>query len=170
MEETQKTPLPPAKRQRVYSLFNWNSFSYLMTNLTNFISLYCSTEKWMDHHKVEVMDRPYTRPKHRKTVREKMIVWTWSADDFNKPAEQMRPDQWKHLPPRNHEKMLTDYFSEFDLEVDKDWSKWTVRISIPENLDDELHWFNEHRNPPPDQLPAPEKEREDDEDDEDERE
>lgn len=146
-EEGSQQLLKPSK----LVVFSWNSFSYLLTALTQFVSSHCS-ETWSDRHQILVVDRPDCKPEHQGTYKAKQMVWTWSADDFKKPSDQRRRRLWNHLPVRHHELMLTHCFGEFDLDVDKNWNKWIVRIAFPETHYDETHTFHEKRDSPPPPL------------------
>jgi hypothetical protein len=131
-----------------WTVFNWTSFSYLLTTLTQFITWRCSTT-WLDMHEIVVVDRPDCKPEHRGTVQEKQIVWTWRADDLKKRSDQRRRRVWRVFPPRDHELRLRRFFGEFDLDVDQHWAAWIVRLSFPETLDHPTHTFHEKRDSPP---------------------
>lgn len=138
------------------ALIKWNGFSYLLEVLGDFCIRHCSWAR-LDRCRFRIVDRPDCPLRWKGTVREKQVVMTWFSDDFSKPWD-MR-SQTKKLSLRDHEALLRSCFCEFNLDVDKNWREWTVRISIPYEMDEETHVFRDRRGPPPSwPLPPPDTE------------
>lgn len=129
-----------------WDTFNWPAMSYLLQELGAFFIRHCSWE-WLDQCRFEILDRPDCQPHWKGTVREKMIVLFWEADDLCKPPGKRR-SRTRKWPLRDHEAILRSCFCEHNLDVDMNWGQWTVRISLPEFLDDSQHVFRDKREPP----------------------
>lgn len=124
--------------------FNWTALSHLFKVMAEFLTFHCSWKR-LDGHRIKIVDRLDCKPEDRGTHVEKQVVWTWRSDDFRKPVNQR--SRTRKLRPRNHELLLRRGFCEFDLDVEKNWVEWTVRISIPESEFDEKHHFRDLRGP-----------------------
>lgn len=145
------------------TFFDSRAFCYLLEILGDFFIRHCSWERRRDKCRFHIVNKPECKPEFKGTVKEKMVVLTWSADDMYEAAS-LQHRETGLLPPRDHEQLLRNAFCEFDLEVDQRRTGWVVRISVPEKTFEEIHVFRDQREStsfPP--LPPPESTEEEDE-------
>jgi len=142
------THLPSRRGKTPARQFSWHGFSYLLEVLSYFLVNHCS-RKWFDWFRVAIINEPLCKREFRGTLKEKVVVLTWRADDLRHPSQQRkRKKTWAAAAkPRDHQKLLKNAFPEFNLDVDQHWGEWIVRISVPEKDFCEMHQFYDKRKP-----------------------
>lgn len=127
--------------------FKWGQLSHLINVICSFCVHHCSSEL-DDRSRFFIGDGIILKQEHTTTFRrfEVGILWFWNADDlcFEETTLDTRVSM-AFSKPRDHEKLLRDWFSEFNLDVDKYWDGWLVRISCQKVPLNQKHVFRDNR-------------------------
>lgn len=131
--------------------WDWDAFMLLFDTVSRFLVAECSLE-YLDRCRFKVVNQPDCPPKNRGTVYEKQVVMFWRADDMRQSHKRVR----KTKVARDHEAILRSCFALYHMEMDQEWSCWTVHLSVPRNQWQANHEYRDRRPLPSSPEPSPE--------------
>jgi hypothetical protein len=130
-EEKELNKLRSSKRSKRRS-FNWHVLSYVLERVTALAVDHCCSAQ-RDRLKILIRKRPDCPPESKGSVYEMLVHLSWHADDM----EQDRFRKNLLGPRRNHEWLLRNYFSRFNMDVKKFWAYWKIDLWLNEDDADE---------------------------------
>lgn len=130
-EEQELNKLRTSKRCKRRS-FNWHVMSFMFERITALAVDHCCQAQ-RDRLKISIRKRPQCPLEYKGTVYEMLVHFSWHADDM----EQDRFRKNLLGPRRNHEWLLKNYFSRFNMCVEKFWGFWTIDLWLNGDKTDE---------------------------------